>query len=69
MDQIYILNSVFIVPVMKILQLITCGMINAECAENCLDAIYVKLFGMNTMDILGFHRLRTITQLSFESIP
>ena len=24
---------------------------------------------MNHMDVLGFHRLRTITQLSFESVP
>jgi hypothetical protein len=37
--------------------------------EEFLDKIYEIMFGMSKMDIKGFRRLRTISQLSFESMP
>ena len=34
-----------------------------------LNKFNLKMFDMSLMDALGFHRLRTISQLMFESIP
>lgn len=66
MDVIYIVNSVIITPIAFIL---TCGRMNMEIIEEKIDTIYNVLFGMSDMDIKGFRRLRTISQLSFESFP
>jgi hypothetical protein len=40
-----------------------------EIMEDKIDSIYNLLFGMSDMDIKGFRRLRTISQLTFESFP
>lgn len=67
MDSIYIINSIVIIPMSMLIRFFFCGFIKVD--RNCIDFVYVKMFGMNSMDILGFHRLRTITQLVFESVP
>ena len=72
MDVVYIINSVGLVPIAVILQLLSCGLIKGNLAhmfETKLDSIYEVAFGMSQMDIKGFRRLRTISQLSFESMP
>ena len=66
MDLIYIVNSVIITPIAFI---VTCGRMKMEIIEEKIDMIYNVLFGMSDMDIKGFRRLRTISQLSFESFP
>ena len=66
MDLIYIINSVIITPLAF---LFTYGKINMEVMEDKIDSIYNYLFGMSDMDIKGFRRLRTISQLTFESFP
>ena len=66
MDLIYIINSVVITPLVFIL---SCGRLNLEVVEEKIDKIYNFLFGMSDMDIKGFRRLRTISQLTFESFP
>ena len=65
MDLIYIISSVIITPI----ALLSCGVINVENVEDKIDQIYNLMFGMSDMDIKGFRRLRTISQLSFESLP
>ena len=65
MDLIYIISSVIITPI----ALLSCGVINVENVEDKIDQIYNLMFGMSDMDIKGFKRLRTISQLSFESLP
>ena len=69
MDVIYIIVSVVITPIAFIIKLLTCGLIDMTNIEEKLDVLYEILFGMSDMDIKGFRRLRTISQLSFESLP
>jgi hypothetical protein len=37
--------------------------------EECVDKLYFYFFDMQKMDIVGFRRLRTSSQLTFESLP
>jgi len=37
--------------------------------EHILDGIFQKFFNMDSMDVKGYRRLRTISQLIFESFP
>jgi hypothetical protein len=72
MDVVYIINSVALVPMAVIIQFLSFGRIKGNLAhlfEEKLDSIYEVFFGMSKMDIKGFRRLRTISQLSFESMP
>jgi len=69
MDLVYIVTSVIITPFAMLLKLISCGCIDITNVEEKLDGLYNILFGMTDMDIKGFRRLRTISQLSFESLP
>ena len=73
MDVVYIFTSVVLVPIAVMIQWLTCGMLSernmAHYFEEKLDSIYEVAFGMSQMDIKGFRRLRTISQLSFESMP
>lgn len=69
MDIIYIVVSVIITPAAMIIKFLTCGIIDITNIEEKLDVLYEILFGMTDMDIKGFRRLRTISQLSFESLP
>ena len=66
MDFVYIFNSVIVTPLAFTF---TCGKLNLESMEDKIDTIYNYLFGMSDMDIKGFRRLRTISQLTFESFP
>ena len=64
MDIIYIINSVGLVPLAILIQLVSFGMLKGNMAhylENKLDSIYEIAFGMQQMDIKGFRRLRTIS--------
>ena len=69
MDVIYIFVSVVLTPIAMIIKVLTCGLIDMTNIEEKLDVLYEILFGMSDMDIKGFRRLRTISQLSFESLP
>ena len=69
MDTIYIVVSVIITPTAMLIKVLTCGLIDMTNVEEKLDVLYEILFGMTDMDIKGFRRLRTISQLSFESLP
>ena len=69
MDIIYILVSVVVTPSAMLIKALSCGLIDVTNVEDKLDVLYEILFGMTDMDIKGFRRLRTISQLSFESLP
>jgi hypothetical protein len=34
-----------------------------------MDRVFERLFGMQQMDVVGFRRLRTVSQLTFETFP
>jgi hypothetical protein len=69
MDLIYIINTVTLMPLAIILKNLGCIRGSGNIFEEKLDYIYEVMFGMSKMDIKGFRRLRTVSQLSFESIP
>jgi len=69
MDMIYLINSLFFEPPLKLLKMLTCGKVDLTKLSDKINYIYVLLFDMTDMDIAGFRRLRTISQLSFESLP
>lgn len=69
MDIIYIIVSVILTPTAMLIKVFTCGLIDMTNIEQKLDVLYEILFGMTDMDIKGFRRLRTISQLTFESLP
>ena len=71
MDFIFIIVSVIIVPLAMLLKLLSFGYlpIDHNKIEEKFNVIYENLFGMTDIDIKGFRRLRTISQLSFESLP
>jgi hypothetical protein len=69
MDLVYIINTVTLMPIAIILKKIGCITGKSNIFEDKLDYIYEAMFGMSKMDIKGFRRLRTVSQLSFESIP
>ena len=98
MDLLYIVQSIFLLPIIMVLLMIFCCTCieriafwrccrgnkykvdgnndneeeddDNEGATNWLEEyIYMKIFQMNREEILGFRRLRTISQLLFETIP
>ena len=59
MDIIYIIESVLITPLAMFVNYLFGA--NQNKFEEKIDSIYNFLFGMSTMDIKGFRRLRTIS--------
>jgi len=54
-----------------LVKILSCGCLKIDHndIEEKFNIIYETLFGMTDIDIKGFRRLRTISQLSFESFP
>jgi hypothetical protein len=53
-----IITSVLTLPTMLV-SLISCGKISQKRVEEFIDSMFMNLFGMQKMDIVGFRRLRT----------
>jgi hypothetical protein len=66
---IFLLNSTVIVPIVFLLKILTCGKFDEQfkCIELSFKKLYDILFDMNDCEVDGFRRLRSITQLTFES--
>jgi hypothetical protein len=60
MDQVFVINSTLFELFALLLGLTSC--------LNCIDGSYEFLFQMKKHEVSGFRRMRTITQLMFESI-
>ena len=58
MTPVYLLSACFM-----------CNKNSMDYLEDIQSKILMSLFGMNKMDIIGFRRLRTFAQLTFESFP
>lgn len=69
MDIMYLISSVIFEPIIILVKLLTCNKFDLSFLNERVNDIYVVLFDMTNMDIAGFRRLRTISQLSFESLP
>ena len=64
LDQVFVLNSTIFEPVAIVLG--CCGI--GGCLNNCVDKSYELLFHMQKHEVSGFRRMRTITQLFYESL-
>jgi hypothetical protein len=69
MDLLYLINSVLFEPIILFVKKLSCDKIDLSNISQAINDSYVILFDMTEMDIGGFRRLRTISQLSFESFP
>jgi hypothetical protein len=68
-DAVFLLLSAVVTPILILFSVLTCQTHLIGKLELCIDAIYRTLFGMQKMDVIGFRRLRTSCQLTFESLP
>lgn len=69
LDLLYLINSLIVMPVVLILRVILCKKVEFNNLSSFIDNSYSVLFDMTKMEVEGFRRMRTITQLSFESVP
>ena len=68
MDVLYLGNALIVMPIIFLAKLLSFGKIDLLPLKDKLDGVYRHLFGMSYQDISGFRRLRTITQLTFETM-
>lgn len=73
MDFLYIIQSIVITPIMWVLKKLFCCKKkdgdSVDFNEWIEEEVYKRTFSMNREEIVGFRRLRTISQLMFETIP
>ena len=68
MDVLYLGNTLILMPIILITKLFSFGKIDLLPLKDKIDGVYKYLFGMSYQDISGFRRLRTISQLTFETM-
>lgn len=68
LDIIFVVNQALFYPVIILLKIMTCGLIDLSCLSKALEKSYEYLFSMQKLEVAGFRRMRTITQLTFESL-
>jgi hypothetical protein len=68
-DTFFLVVSSIGTPFAIIAFILSCGYISFESVDNVINSLYKMVFGMQKMDIIGFRRLRTSGQLTFESLP
>ena len=69
MDLVFLLISSVLTPIFFLIHFFSCGKFNFTRMLDSTDVIYEKVFDMKRLDVNGFRRLRTISQLVFESFP
>lgn len=67
-DLSFLLVGVVSIPVILLVTLLTCGNYGEAEMNRAQNWLFKGLFGMTRMDAQGFRRLRTLSQLTFESI-
>lgn len=67
MDLVFLLNQAILYPIIIVLRLLTCGLLNFTCLTNMIDNSYEVMFEMQKLEVAGFRRMRTISQLTFET--
>jgi len=68
MDVLYLVNTLILLPLILIIKILSFGKIDILHLKDKIDDIYKYLFDMSYQDISGFRRLRTISQLTFETL-
>lgn len=68
MDIFFLIFSGIATLIILVIRVLTCGKINnSNFTEGTIDKCFNIIFEMSKLDVAGFRRLRTISQLSFES--
>jgi len=67
LDLVFLINQALLVPILVLLRTLTCGLLNFTCLSNIIDSSYEVLFEMQKLEVAGFRRMRTISQLTFET--
>ena len=68
LDVTFIFNQAILFPFFKLLKFITFGIVDFSCLTRALDKSYEVMFDMQKLEVAGFRRMRTISQLTFESL-
>ena len=68
MDLVFLFNSVVLTPIIYLLGLLMCGFVDLNWLLSFIDEMYMAMFKMQRIDAAGFRRMRTITQLTFETM-
>ena len=68
MDVLYLVNAQIVMPIILLAKVLSCGKVDLVHLKDKIDVIYKYFFGMSYQDIAGFRRLRTISQLTFETM-
>ena len=70
LDLLYLLNAVVLSPIVLVFNLLTCCYFSKKVDfEEKVDEILGYIFNLEPQDIVGFRKLRTMTQFTFESLP
>ena len=67
MDLLFMVNQAFLVPIVDLLKFISRGTLDLTCITSTIDGSYEVFFEMQKLDVEGFRRMRTISQLTFET--
>lgn len=67
MDVVFLINQAILTPIIQILKLLTCYKIDFTCLTKKIDRSYELMFEMQKLEVAGFRRMRTISQLTFET--
>ena len=67
MDLVFLFIQAFIFPILLIVKFLTFGKLDCTQMIEKLDKVYEIMFEMQKLDVAGFRRMRTITQLTFET--
>lgn len=68
LDLIFVFNQGVMHPIIQLLKIMTLGCIDLTCLSQGLEKSYEVLFDMQKLEAAGFRRMRTISQLTFETL-
>lgn len=68
MDIVFLLNQAFLYPIIAFLNVLTCEKLGLGKLLELIDKSYEILFDMQKLEVAGFRRMRTITQMLFETL-
>lgn len=68
LDVIFVVNQAFIYPLIMLIKFLTCGLLDLTVLNKALEKSYEIMFDMQKLEVAGFRRMRTISQLTFETL-
>jgi hypothetical protein len=69
LDLLYLFNAVLLAPILFIVNILSCGRLENFDIEERTDKVFEVIFQLTHLEIVGFRKLRTMSQFTFESIP